>query len=78
MVRNFYLGQQRTYRRKPQEALLAILVERKLTKDHILQMYLNQDITVRTDPQKFAESGKQVATILERMSQSWIILKLHF
>ena len=42
MVRNFYLGQQRTFRRKTQEALLAILVERKLTKDHILQMYLNQ------------------------------------
>ncbi len=36
-----YLGQQRTFGRKVQEARVAYQMERRLSKDHILELYLN-------------------------------------
>jgi penicillin-binding protein 1A len=40
-VKNTYVGQERTIYRKLREAVLAIKVERKLSKDEILERYLN-------------------------------------
>ena len=40
-VKNVYFSQQKTLRRKINEALIAIQLERNYTKDKILEMYLN-------------------------------------
>ena len=42
LARSAFLTQDRTWRRKIQEAILAIELERRFTKDEILEMYLNQ------------------------------------
>lgn len=42
LARNVYLTQRRTFERKIQEAVLAILIERHFSKDKILELYLNQ------------------------------------
>lgn len=42
LVKNVLLSQERTLPRKMKEAVLAIQIERKYTKDEILQMYLNE------------------------------------
>lgn len=41
LVKEAYLTTEQTYRRKIQEALLSFQVERKYTKDEILELYLN-------------------------------------
>lgn len=41
LVKTLFLGPERTYRRKIQEAAIAIWLERHLTKDEILTSYLN-------------------------------------
>ena len=42
LVKNVLLTQERTVPRKIKEAILAIQIERKYTKDDILRMYLNE------------------------------------
>ncbi|MDR5697703.1 MAG: penicillin-binding protein 1A [Armatimonadota bacterium] len=42
LARNLFLTQERTLERKVQEVLLAIEIERRLTKDEILERYLNE------------------------------------
>ncbi len=42
LVKNFYLGNERTFARKGQEALMALLLERRYGKDEILETYLNE------------------------------------
>ena len=42
LVKNIFLSQQRKFSRKVAEAVLAIRLEQILTKDQILEMYLNQ------------------------------------
>ena len=42
LARNVYLTQRKTIQRKIQEIFLAILIERNFSKDHILELYLNQ------------------------------------
>ena len=42
LVKNLYLSNRRTYRRKIQEALMAISLERQYNKDKILEAYLNE------------------------------------
>ena len=42
VARNFYLSSRKTYERKISEMLLAIKIERRLTKDQILELYMNQ------------------------------------
>ncbi len=42
LAKNLFLGNQRTFRRKIQEVMLAIWLEKKLTKDEILSAYLNR------------------------------------
>lgn len=42
LARNVYLTQRKTFQRKIQEAVLAILIERNFNKDKILELYLNQ------------------------------------
>ncbi len=41
VARNFFLSSERTFRRKINEALLAIKIEHALTKDEILELYIN-------------------------------------
>lgn len=42
LVKNALLSPQRTLKRKIKEVILSLIVERKFTKDEILQMYLNE------------------------------------
>lgn len=42
LARDLFLGKERTLRRKLQEAALAYRLERRLTKDQILELYLNR------------------------------------
>jgi penicillin-binding protein 1A len=42
VARNFFLSREKTYNRKLYEILLALKIERNLTKDQILELYLNQ------------------------------------
>ena len=42
LARNVYLTQEKSIQRKVQEAVIAILMERKFSKDKILELYLNQ------------------------------------
>jgi penicillin-binding protein 1A len=41
VIKNLYLSPERTYKRKIQEALLARKLEQELTKDEILELYVN-------------------------------------
>ena len=42
LVKNVFLSSEKTYRRKAQEAVLALWLEREYTKDEILEMYLER------------------------------------
>ena len=42
VARNFFLSSEKTFTRKFNEALLAIKIERNLTKNQILELYINQ------------------------------------
>ena len=42
LCKNFFLTPERSYRRKAQEALLAFVLERRATKQEILELYLNE------------------------------------
>ncbi len=42
LIKNFYLTRERSLRRKVQEAAMAILLERRLEKKEILELYLNE------------------------------------
>jgi len=42
VARNFFLSREKTYNRKLYEILLALKIERNLSKDQILELYLNQ------------------------------------
>jgi penicillin-binding protein 1A len=42
VARNFFLSSRRTLERKLKEAMLALKIERKLSKDQILELYMNQ------------------------------------
>jgi len=42
LVKNFYLASDRTWRRKANEALMALLLERRYSKEEILETYLNE------------------------------------
>jgi penicillin-binding protein 1A len=42
VARTFYLSKKKSYMRKLREALLAIKIERQLSKDQILELYMNQ------------------------------------
>ncbi|WP_423195803.1 MULTISPECIES: penicillin-binding protein 1A [unclassified Cupriavidus] len=42
VARNFFLSSEKTYTRKIYEMLLAYKIERNLTKDQILELYMNQ------------------------------------
>ncbi len=42
VARNFFLSNERTYNRKLVEIVLALEIERKLSKDEILELYLNK------------------------------------
>lgn len=42
VARNYFLSREKTYTRKVREALLAFRLERMLTKDQILELYINK------------------------------------
>ena len=42
LAKNLFLTQERTISRKIQEAILAVWLERKYSKDQILELYLNR------------------------------------
>lgn len=42
LAKNLYLGPERTLKRKAQEAILALILEARFTKNEILELYLNR------------------------------------
>ena len=42
LARLYFLDQSKTWQRKAKEAVLAVAIERRLTKDQILELYLNK------------------------------------
>ncbi|WP_417520197.1 transglycosylase domain-containing protein [Minwuia sp.] len=42
LAKNLYLGAERTLKRKAQEAVLALILEMRFSKDEILELYLNR------------------------------------
>ena len=42
VARNFFLGREKTYERKLKEILLALAIERRLSKNEILELYFNK------------------------------------
>ena len=42
VARNFFLGREKTYERKLKEILLALEIERRLSKEEILELYFNK------------------------------------
>ena len=42
VARNFFFGREKTYQRKAREILLALKIERELSKQDILELYLNK------------------------------------
>jgi penicillin-binding protein 1B len=42
LMKNFFLSEARTFRRKATELAMAIIAERRYTKDQILELYLNE------------------------------------
>ena len=42
VARNFFFGREKTYERKAREILLALKIERELSKEDILELYLNK------------------------------------
>ena len=42
VARNFFLGREKTYERKLKEILLALDIERRLSKEEILELYFNK------------------------------------
>jgi penicillin-binding protein 1B len=42
LVKNFFLTPERTFKRKAQEAVLAFVLERRVSKEKILELYLNE------------------------------------
>jgi penicillin-binding protein 1B len=42
LMKNFFLGDERTYQRKGKEFLMALIAERKYSKEEILENYLNE------------------------------------
>ena len=42
VARNFFLSSEKTFKRKISEALLAVKIEHSLSKDRILELYINQ------------------------------------
>jgi len=42
LARNFYLSREKTYARKLNEIFLALKIEQQLTKDQVLELYLNK------------------------------------
>jgi len=42
LMKNFFLGDERTFKRKIKEALMSLIAERKYSKEEILENYLNE------------------------------------
>jgi penicillin-binding protein 1B len=42
LIKNFFLTREKTYQRKVTEQFMAVIVERRLSKDEILEWYLNE------------------------------------
>src|ERR1051325_2079985 len=42
LIKNFFLNDERTLHRKFKEAIMALIAERKYSKDEILENYLNE------------------------------------
>jgi penicillin-binding protein 1A len=42
VAKNFFMGNELSYRRKIREAILAFRIEKSFSKDHILELYLNE------------------------------------
>ena len=79
LVKNLFLSQKRAFTRKLAEAVLAIRLEQILTKDQILEMYLNQvywghnNYGVQTAARSYFNKSSETLTIAESAMMAGLI-----
>ncbi|MEA5571044.1 transglycosylase domain-containing protein [Calothrix sp. UHCC 0171] len=79
LVKNLFLSRRRDFTRKIAEAVLAIRLEQILSKDHILEMYLNQvywghnNYGVQTAARSYFNKGAENLTLAESAMMAALI-----
>ncbi|MEA5580125.1 transglycosylase domain-containing protein [Nodularia harveyana UHCC-0300] len=79
LVKNLFLSQKRAYTRKLAEGVLAIRLEQILSKDQILEMYLNQvywghnNYGVQTAARSYFEKSAEILTLGESAMMAGLI-----
>jgi 1A family penicillin-binding protein len=79
LVKNLFLSQKRAFTRKLAEAVLAIRLEQILTKDEILEMYLNQvywghnNYGVQTAARSYFNKSAETLTLAESAMMAGLI-----
>jgi penicillin-binding protein 1A len=79
LVKNLFLTQKRAYTRKLAEAVLAIRLEQILTKEQILEMYLNQvywghnNYGVQTAARTYFNKSAKILTVAESAMMAGLI-----
>ncbi len=66
LARNFFLTPRRTLSRKVQEALIALVIERRLSKDAILELYLNEVYLGRAGATNVVGIGEAARTFFDK------------
>jgi len=66
LARNFFLTPRRTLTRKLQEALIALVIERRLSKDAILELYLNEVYLGRAGATNVVGVGEAARTFFDK------------
>ncbi len=66
LARSFFLTPRRTLTRKLQEALLALVIERRLSKDAILELYLNEVYLGRAGATNVVGIGEAARTFFDK------------
>ncbi|ULP74717.1 Penicillin-binding protein 2D [Nodularia sphaerocarpa UHCC 0038] len=79
LVKNLFLSQKRAFTRKLAEGVLAIRLEQILTKDQILEMYLNQvywghnNYGVQTAARSYFDKSAEILTLAESAMMAGLI-----
>lgn len=66
LVKNFFLTPKKTLRRKIEEQALAVLLESQLSKDQILEMYLNVIYMGQAGPYQIRGLGSAAQTVFDK------------
>lgn len=64
LAKNFFLSSERSLIRKAREALMALIIDFRYSKDEILEAYLNESTWDRTNPEPYMAWGWHRNSIL--------------